>query len=67
MFALTVEVPPNARATVRLPRAAGTRVHESGESLAKASGIVSHRSDGDSELVEIGSGKYHFTYPWRAE
>jgi hypothetical protein len=42
-------------------------VHESGQSLEKASGIVSYRSDGDSELVEIGSGKYHFTYPWRPE
>jgi alpha-L-rhamnosidase len=67
MFALAVEVPPNAHATVRLPRAAGTRVHEGGDSLAAASGIVSHRPDGDSELVEIDSGKYYFTYPWRAE
>ena len=57
MFELMVEVPANTRATVRLPNARGVEVQEGGKAL----GGLSSREDG-SAVIEVGSGKYVFTY-----
>ena len=57
---LAVEVPPNTRATVRLPRTQLANVQESGQALAKRNGINNARQDGESVVVEIGSGRYLF-------
>jgi alpha-L-rhamnosidase len=65
LFELTVEVPPNTRATVRLPKAQLPDVQESGKRLAEAEGVSTPRQDGDSTVMEIGSGKYVFTYRMR--
>jgi alpha-L-rhamnosidase len=62
-FELAVEVPPNARATVRLPKATLASVTESGKALAEGNGVASRRQDGDATVVEIGSGQYRFAYP----
>lgn len=63
-FTLTVEVPPNTRATVRLPRAAPhSTVLESDKPLADVTDIRTYRQEGDTVLVDIGSGRYQFTYP----
>jgi alpha-L-rhamnosidase len=58
VFTLTIEVPANTRATVRLPRAELAQVTESGKTLTGA------RQDGNVVVVEVGSGKYLFAYPW---
>ncbi len=55
-FELAVEIPANTRATVRLPRASLAQVTESGARLTKAT------QDGQTVVVEIGSGKYTFAY-----
>ncbi len=63
-FELMVEVPPNTRATVRLPKAqlASVTEGEGGQALAKGNGITDSRQDGDSVVVEVGSGQYRFAY-----
>jgi alpha-L-rhamnosidase len=59
-FHLSVEVPPNTQATVRLPHAHLTKVMESGRPLSIADGIRAARQDGDFVVLEIGSGQYTF-------
>ena len=61
-YTLEVTVPPNASATVRLPRATLDQVTESGTPLGKAVGISSARQAGDTVGVEIGSGRCRFVY-----
>jgi len=60
-FTLSVEIPANTRGTVRLPKAPVGKVTEGGKPLTDA-GI----QDGGDVVVEIGSGKYVFVYPWGA-
>ena len=59
-FNLAIEVPANTRATVRLPRAALDKLTEEGRPLTDVRG----RQDGSDVVVEVGSGKYSFAYPW---
>ena len=66
-FELTVEIPANTRASVRLPGAALDKVTEGGEALAKGAGIANARQEGDSVIAEIGSGRYVFAYPRKAQ
>lgn len=61
-FELTVEIPANTRATVRLPGAALDRVTESSKPLVPGDGIAGVRQEGDSVVAEIGSGRYVFAY-----
>jgi len=61
-FELAVEVPPNTRATVRLPKAQLASVTEGGQAVAKGNGITDSRQDGDAVVVEVGSGDYRFAY-----
>ena len=63
-FELAVEVPPNAKATVRLPKAELASVSEGGKPLADGNGVSARRQDGDSAVIEIGSGRYRFAYAW---
>ena len=62
-FTLGVEVPANTRATVRLPGAKLANVTEGGLGLSSGSGITGQRQDGDVAVVELGSGRYSFSYP----
>jgi len=66
-FELTVEIPANTHATVRLPHAQLADVTESDQALAEVSGIRAARQDGDSVLLEIGSGQYRFAVNQRSE
>jgi alpha-L-rhamnosidase len=59
-FHLSIEVPPNTHATVRLPHAQLADVRESGRPLPIEDGIRTARQDGDSVVLEIGSGRYNF-------
>jgi alpha-L-rhamnosidase len=64
-FTLNVVIPPNTRATVRLPRAADpVEVTESGLPLEKAVGIAGWREDSGDMVIELGSGEYTFSYPY---
>lgn len=54
-FELAVEIPANTRATVRLPKA---RLSD----VTKVDGVTTMRQDGDSVVVEVGSGQYRFAY-----
>ena len=63
-FFLSVEIPPNTRSTVRLPKAQLASVKESGQSLVNGNGVKGARQEGNAVLVEVGSGTYRFVYPW---
>ena len=63
-FDLTVEVPPNTRATVRLPKSRLASVTESGKALADGNGVTGRRQDGEVVVVEVGSGQYRFSHAW---
>ncbi len=60
---LEVRVPANTVATVRVPLGPGGAddVRESGESLARASGVRVLGIEGDEVVMEVGSGSYVFT------
>jgi len=60
-FELAVEIPANTRATVRLPRTQLASVAEGGQTLTNLPGISNARQEGESVIVEIGSGRYLFT------
>ena len=59
-FELTVEIPVNTRATVRLPKTALVKVTESGKPLVTGAGITDVRQDGDTVVAEVGSGRFVF-------
>jgi alpha-L-rhamnosidase len=59
---VSATVPPNTHGTVRLPAAALAGVTESGIAIASAPGVKSARQEGDTAVVEVGSGSYRFTY-----
>jgi alpha-L-rhamnosidase len=61
-FRLHVTVPPNARATVRLPHATLSRVSEGGDALRVGNGVARAFQEGESVIVEVGSGRYRFAY-----
>jgi alpha-L-rhamnosidase len=60
---LTVTVPANTHATVRLPAARLESVTENGRLLSQTDGIAQAHQDGDQVIVEVGSGEYVFVYP----
>jgi alpha-L-rhamnosidase len=64
-FTISITVPPNSGATVRLPSAELEKILESGHSLAEAEGIRSKHQDGDMAVIEVGSGGYVFSYDFR--
>ena len=62
-FALTVEVPANTHATIRLPRASverGDTRWQAADAVATAS--TGTRQDGADVVVDVGSGQYQFAY-----
>jgi alpha-L-rhamnosidase len=65
-FELTVVVPPNTRATVRLPGATAASVTEGGKPVVTGNGIAGSRQDGTAVVIEVGSGQYQFSYPMAA-
>ena len=61
---LHVQIPPNATATVRIPKAKLRDVSEAGRPLAECSGLTETRQDGEAVIVELGSGRYSFESPY---
>jgi alpha-L-rhamnosidase len=64
-FELTVQVPPNTRATIRLPRATLAAVTESGTPLDSAKDVLARRQDNADVVIEVGSGEYRFAAPFK--
>ncbi len=63
-FRLEVEIPPNTTATVLLSNAKISDVTESGGPADKAEGVGRLVQNGRFAQLEIGSGRYSFSYPW---
>jgi alpha-L-rhamnosidase len=61
-FALTVDVPGNTRATIRLPRANRQSVTLDGKPLATGNGVVEVTPVDTDIVVEAWSGHYVFGY-----
>ncbi len=59
-FHLSITVPPNAHATVRLPARSLDALTEGGQPLATGNGIVSVHVAGSTALIEVSSGRYEF-------
>ncbi len=59
-FRLQVTVPPNTRATVRIPASDLAQVTEGGQPLAAAAGIRSAQVTEGAVVVEVGAGRYEF-------
>jgi alpha-L-rhamnosidase len=59
---MNVRVPPNTRATVRLPGATLAQVTEGGRAASTAPGVASANQRGADVVVEVGSGEYAFAY-----
>ena len=59
-FTLTLEVPPNTTATVRLPKAKLDQTTEGQKPVVGRSDLQGARQAADAVLVEVGSGTYVF-------
>ena len=59
---LNVEIPPNTRATVRIASADIEDILEGGIEVSKAKGILKTSRQGDTAIINIGSGKYLFKF-----
>ena len=57
---VNVSIPPNTRATVKLPSAKIENVWESGKPVEQAEGVKFLRMENDTALYEVGSGIYQF-------
>jgi alpha-L-rhamnosidase len=57
---VSVQVPPNTTATVRLPKTRMDEVTEGGKPLAGRADFSNARQVGDAVMVEVGSGSYEF-------
>ncbi|MEX1031542.1 MAG: family 78 glycoside hydrolase catalytic domain [Paenibacillaceae bacterium] len=59
---VTVTIPPNTTATVKLPAASLEKVRESGNLLAAAIGVEHYEQANGLVCLHVGSGKYQFEY-----
>ncbi len=59
---LDIAVPPNTRATVRLPHATLAQATESGRPIDGAAGVVQAFQEREAVIVQVGSGRYQFAY-----
>lgn len=63
-FSLSLSIPPNTTATVRIPAGDTAQVKENGRALQKVSGVRSFGTTNSEVIIQIGSGDYCFTSPW---
>jgi alpha-L-rhamnosidase len=62
---VTAEIPANTSATFQLPQTSLDKVREGGQPLARAKGIFRFSQKGRMVVVETGSGRYEFSYPFQ--
>ena len=60
MFQLTLTVPPNASATVRIPTPRRSAITEGGQPLSRSAGVSSVTIDHGIAVLHVGAGTYHF-------
>ena len=60
---VSVEIPANTTATVKLPQARLDKVLEGGRPLAGVKEVLSSSQKGQTAVIEVGSGRYEFAYP----
>lgn len=65
-FSLEVEIPANTTATVVLPDARVDSVTEGGNGLADAEGVQLFGQEESNVTIQLGSGRYRFSYPMDA-
>lgn len=61
---LTIEIPANTSATIKLPQAILADVLENNQPLAVGNGILRAQQGSTNAIVEVGAGKYEFVYPY---
>jgi len=66
LFNYQVIVPPNTHARVTLPNAVLEDVLENGKEMKNVTGIKDVQQDGKAVIIELGSGKYQFSYQWKS-
>ena len=59
---LNVDIPPNTRATLRIPSADINDILEQGMELRIAPGILETSQEADTAVISIGSGRYSFKF-----
>lgn len=64
---IEVAVPPNSRATVNLPKARLDNVFEGTYRLTSTDGISAIRQVDSDVVLDVGSGKYEFSYGYGGE
>ena len=57
-----IEIPPNTRATVRIPSANTKDILEGGVKVEKAPGILATSQDANTAVIGVGSGRYTFQF-----
>ena len=62
LLTLEAEVPANTNATVRLPGATLANVSEGDKQLTVTNGITNVEQQTGAVIVQVGSGKYKFSY-----
>ncbi len=62
-FTVSAVIPPNTRGTVRLPGAVLAEVTEGNRAVATAPGVRGATQRDGVVVVEVGSGRYRFSYP----
>ena len=66
-LSVTIEIPPNTSAEVRLPNVKLEELTESGALLAGRADITQARQSGDSVTLNVGSGKYVFVSAYQGK
>jgi alpha-L-rhamnosidase len=56
-----VEIPPNTRATMRIPSAKIKNILEQGKKLKETHGILNTTQEIDTAVINLGSGRYSFS------
>ncbi len=66
-FQLAVTIPANTEGVVYLPAQSLEDITEQGQVLDQVDGIREIRQDGDTVIITVGSGDYHFTVKMNEE
>jgi len=59
-FELAVTIPPNTEGIVHLPAQSVADIAEQGQALDQVEGIREVRQEGETAILTVGSGSYHF-------
>ncbi len=60
-FVLDIDIPANTSASIYLPTSNASSIMESGKTITGKNGMQLKGMEGIYQVLELGSGKYHFT------